>query len=127
MYLKQNPTLSFPKRATAKAEKICVDFRLFHAAEASLQRAVDEKNVRSEIYWRKVFGAFAHIVLKRPVEDNPWHLYNTAGLYAYGGDNPRPEPDVEHERENEEYNRMLREAPYPESDRVEGDDQIPFD
>jgi hypothetical protein len=127
MYLKQNPTLKYPKRAMAKAENICMDFGLFHAAEDSLQRAVDEKNARSEMYWRKVFGAFAHIVLKRPVEDNPWHLYNTAALYAYGGHNPRPEPDVEGERENEEYNRMLREAPYPESDPVEGDDQIPFD
>jgi hypothetical protein len=127
MYLKQNPTLKFPNRAMAKAEKICRDFWLFHAAEDSLQRAVDEKNARSEMYWRKVFGAFAHIVLKRPVEDNPWHLYNTAALYASGGDNPRPEPDIEGERENEEYNRMPRETPYPESDLVGGDDQIPFD
>jgi hypothetical protein len=127
MYLKQNPTLKFPKRAMAKAERICADFWLFHAAEDALQKAVDEGSARSETYWRNVFGAFAHIVLKRPVEDNPWHLFNTAALYAYGGDNPRPEPDIEGERENEEYHRMRREARNPESDPVEGDDQIPFD
>jgi hypothetical protein len=48
-------------------------------------------------------------------------------MYAYGGDNPRPEPDVEAERENEKYHRMRRESPYPKSDPVEGADQIPFD
>ncbi|MGC2222903.1 MAG: hypothetical protein WA624_11290 [Methylocella sp.] len=59
--------------------------------------------------------------------ESPWHLAHTAAMYAYGGDNPRPEPDVEAERENEEYHQMRREASYPESDRVESDDQTPFD
>ena len=59
--------------------------------------------------------------------DSPWHLANTAAMYAYGGDNPRPEPDVEAERENENYHRMRRESPYPKSDPVEGADKVPFD
>lgn len=129
MHLRQNPKLKFPKRATAKAEKICRDFSLFKRAENALQEAVDGKNARSEMYWRNVFGAFSWLAFRRSrwMTESPWHISHTAAMYAYGGDNPRPEPDIEAERENDEYNRMLREAPYPESDRVESDDRIPFD
>ncbi len=129
MHLKQNPMPKFPKRASAKAEKICRDFSLFKRAADALQEAVDRKNARSEMYWRNVFGAFSWLAFRRQrwMTQSPWHLANTAAMYAFGGDNPRPEADVEGERENEEYNRMRREAPYPKSDPVEGDDQIPFD
>lgn len=129
MQLLQNPKLKFPKRATAKAEKICRDFSLFNRAEDALQGAVDRKNARSEMYWRNVFGAFSRLAFRRSrwMTENPWHLAHTAAMYAYGGDNPRPEPDVEAERENEEYHQMRREASYTESDRVESDDLIPFD
>lgn len=129
MHLKQNPMLKFPKRAAAKAEKICRDFSLFKRAEDALQGAVDRKDARREMYWRNVFGAFSRIAFRRQrwMTENPWHLAHTAAMYAYGGDNPRWEPDIEGERENGEYNRILKEEPYPESDRVEDDDQIPFD
>jgi hypothetical protein len=129
MHLKQNPTLKFPKRATQRAERICRNFLLFNEAADALQRAIDENKPRSEMYWRNVFGAFSSLAFRRQrrMTESPWHLANTAAMYAYGGDNPRTKADVERERENEEYNRMLREAPYPESDPVEGDNQIPFD
>ena len=129
MHLRQNPKRKFPKRAMAKAEKMCRDFLLFPKAADALQEAVDRKNARSEMYWRNVFGAFSWLAFRRQrcMTESPWHLANTAAMYAFGGDNPRPEPDVEGERENEEYNRILRDAPYGESDPVEDDDQIPFD
>jgi hypothetical protein len=129
MHLRQNPKRKFPKRAMAKAEKMCRDFLRFPKAADALQGAVDRKNSRSEMYWRNVFGAFSWLAFRRQrwMTESPWHLANTAAMYAYGGDNPRPELDAEGERENEEYNRMRREAPYPKSDPVEGDDQIPFD
>ena len=129
MLLRQNPKLRFPKRAMAKAEKMCRDFLRFPKAADALQGAVDRKNARSEMYWRNVFGAFSWLAFRRQrwMTESPWHLANTAAMYAYGGDNPRPEPDAEGEQENEEYNRIRRESPYPKSDPVEGADQIPFD
>ena len=104
MHLHPNPKPKFPKRALAKAEKICRDFSLFAKAEDALQAAVDTKNARSELYWRNVFGAFCRIAFKRQrwMTESPWHLANTAAMYAYGGDNPRYESDHEQERESEE-------------------------
>jgi hypothetical protein len=112
----------------ARAEKMCRDFSLFPKAEDGLQRAVDQKNARSEMYWRKVFGAFAQIVLKRRVKENPWHVYNTAAMYAYGGDNPRYEPDLEQERESEEYHRSIpASVPFAATPIADcQDDDIPF-
>ena len=130
MHLRKNPTLKFPKRAMAKAEKICRDFALFSKAADALQKAVDRKNGRSEMYWRKVFGAFAHIALKRQrwMKEDPWHFYNTAALYAYGGDNPRYEPDPTQEEETENlYGSITTSEPHALPSTPDGeDDEIPF-
>ena len=100
MHLKQNSKLKFPKRAMKRAERICRNFLRFNDAADALQKAVDEKNPRSEMYWRNVFGAFSSIAFRRQrwMTESPWHLAHTAAMYAYGGDNPRWEPDVEGER-----------------------------
>ncbi len=73
MYLKQNPKLKFPKRAMAKAEKICRDFSLFERAADALREAIDSKNARREIHWRNVFGAFSRLAfrLSNSIESGP--------------------------------------------------------
>lgn len=130
MHLRENPTRKFPKRALAKAEKMCRDFSLFPKAADALQRAVDQKNARSEMYWRKVFDAFAHLAFRRQryMTESPWHLVNTAVLYAYGGDNPRYEPDLEQKKASEEEHRLIAackpDAPPQAHDGQ--DDEIPF-
>jgi hypothetical protein len=131
MHLHPNPKLKFPKRAMAKAGKICRDFSLFAKAEDALQSAVDAKNARSEMYWRNVFGAFARLVFRRQrwTKESPWHLANTAALYAYGGDNPRYESDEEQERTTEGYHRLRRQEGNGipvEIDRHKEDGDIPF-
>jgi hypothetical protein len=127
MHLKQNPTQKFPKRAMKRAESICRNFLLFNEAADALQKAIDEKRPRSELYWRNVFGAFAHIVLRRRVRENPWHLYNTAAMYAYTDDQPRWEPDLEYEKWLAEHEDEVGYArPQQEPDGDAEDDKIPF-
>ena len=130
MHLRENPTRKFPKRALAKAEKMCRDFSLFPKAADALQKAVDRKNPRSEMYWRKVFSAFAYLAFRRQryMTESPWHIANTAALYAYGGDNPRYEPDREQERESEEHHRSFAASePFAATPIADvHDDEIPF-
>lgn len=130
MHLRENPTRKFPKRALAKAEKICRDFSLFPKAADALQRAVDLKNARSEMYWRKVLGAFAYLAFRRQryMTESPWHIANTAALYAYGGDNPRYEPSLEQEKASEEEHRLIAasEKDIPPQAPDGQDDEIPF-
>lgn len=109
---------------------MCRDFMLFPKAAEALQTAVDQKNARSEMYWRKVFGAFAHIALKRQrwMKEDPWHLYNTAAIYAYGGDNPRYEPDLTQEEETEKLHGSIAASDLHASPSIPDgeDDEIPF-
>lgn len=72
----------FPARAMAKAQKIAAHSELFNAAADSLKQSVSDKNAKTEKFWRQVFGAYAHLIVKRGADDTTWHLMNTAAGYA---------------------------------------------
>ena len=74
----------FPKRAMARARKIAGPDD-FNVAADHLQHAVKTGNQPQEKYWRKVFGAYTHIIAKRGADDTTWHLMNTAADYEQGG------------------------------------------
>jgi hypothetical protein len=66
-----------------RARKIS-DANAFNVAGNNLHRAITAKNPQTERFWRKVFGAYAHIIAKRGADDTTWHLMNTASGYADG-------------------------------------------
>jgi hypothetical protein len=67
------PEPKYPKRAVERARKIS-DANAFNLAGNNLRRAISAKNAQTERFWRKVFGAYAHIIAKRGADDITWHL-----------------------------------------------------
>ena len=67
-----------------RARKIGADPEAFNVAGNNLHRAIEVGNQQTEKFWRRVFGAYAHIIARRGADDTTWHLMNTAAGYAEG-------------------------------------------
>ena len=108
---------NFPKRAMERAKKIDGP-EAFNFAADHLQRAVGSGNQQTEKFWRKVFGAYAHIIAKRGADDTTWHLMNTAADYEQDGTPGQISRQMTPEEERDIHNM----PPIPEPD----DPDIPF-
>ena len=66
----------------------------FQRAEAFLQRAIDTGNARAEQDWRKVLGAYAHLIGKRRADKATLRLARKAFQYGIGVLPPEKDRDV---------------------------------
>jgi len=89
----KNRETTFPKKIIAKAQKMVDEETLFYAAEAALQKAVENKDVKTEKFLRRVFGAYVRLIAKQGTDADQWHSMNNAAGYAIGALTPG-EPDI---------------------------------
>ena len=123
---------TFAKKVMAEARRIGTDEDLFIAAEAALRKAIKGKDKKSEIFWRKVFAAYAEVVGNNFQTDKEAEyvvdLWHCATLYKDGGDPGDEEDPVKIKKRRARYVAAMRKRDprVTESRPPDDDSDIPF-